>query len=422
VRIGCARRHRRGPVTEGVLAILLLTQARSALGTDGLEPIGVSLESRARGGADVAVGDSALSQIDNPATLTLSEARTCQFDVAEEFVISRTRWIGRIDSAESERPVGLLSNVGLTMPLDRDLSMGLALHWKAGLGSRFHTRNLMMPLITRRVGSEFAVVDPQLNVAYKLTEKMSVGAGVRIEAATAEMSAVLGPLDVDLGRGYACGGGFQLGWHYQVRRDLAVGLAYRSPTWFGDMPMPHAGASLYGWMPVYLKDAEVEDFRLPQRITAGAAWDVTERLKLVGEARWIDASDATCGSTTVAANVPTRLQIPFPLGYRDQWVFIGGAEFKLDKHWTLGMGYHFATQPVSEQNLLPTGSVIFQHHLTAGLRYELKNGWVGVGYTWALPTSMRNDGRSQIPLGVDYGCSELEQEQHGILVGFGWRW
>lgn len=416
--------HRRGlgPLPPGFVVALLAVLPRPALPTDGLEPIGISVQSQARGGADVAVGDTALSQIDNPATVALWGMQEFRFDIAEELAIARTRWSNTINSAESERPMGLLSNVAMTTPLNRDWTLGFALHWKDGLASRFHIKPQMMPLLERRIGSEFVVIDPQLNIGYRLTKKLSVGAGVRVEAATVELSTVLGSTDIHLGRGYACGGGLQAGVHYQARPDLAFGAAYRSPTWFGDMPMPHARASVYGQGPVYIKDAEVEDFRLPQKITAGAAWDATDRLKLVGEVRWIDSSDTTLSSTTLTGDGPVRFSIPFGLGYRDQWVFAGGAEFKLDKHWTLGTGYHFATQPLDHDNLMPTGSVIMQHHITMGLRYEAKNWWAGVGWVWALPNTLSNDGRSDIPLGIDFGHSEMQQQQHSILMGFGFKW
>jgi long-chain fatty acid transport protein len=420
---GSGRCTRRGPpvVLSCVALGLVAASSRSVSATDGLEPIGVSVQAQSRGGADVAVGDTALSQIDNPASVTLG-ANEVRFDLAEEFIIARTRWTGMSCSAESERVFGLLSNAAVTIPLGRDLSLGFAFHWRDGMGTRYHIRPLMMPLTERRIGSEQYVVDPQVNIGYRLTQKLSVGAGLRIEEVTQEMSTVLGPADVSLGRGYACGTGFQFGVHYQARRDLAFGASYRSPTWFGDMDMPHAKASVYGMGPVAVKDAEIEDFRLPQKIMAGVAWDATDRLKLVGEVRWLDSGDTTLGSTVLTAQGPIFLRIPFPLGYRDQWVFAGGAELKLDRHWTLAGGYHFATQPVDNASLIPTGSVIMQHHITMGLRYEVNNWWVGLGYVWALPTTLSNDGRSDIPLGVDYGHSEMEQQQHGILAGFGFKW
>ena len=401
-------------------AILLLPEP--VYGTDGLEPIGVSMQSRARGGADVAVGDSALSQIDNPATLSLSLRDRCRLDVAGQLAMSLASWQGPIDSADSDKRWIPIANLGLAILLDERITFGLAVHSKAGLGSRYNIRHLMIPFMDRRVGSDMKCLGVHFNFSYKLTERLSVGAGVRAEMASAAFSTVLGPVDLEFGRGCAYGGGFQLGLHYQARKDLAFGLAYRSPSWFGDLAGGRGKASLFGLLPVPLGDISIDEVRLAQRITAGVAWDATDWLKLVGEVRWLNYANSTFHSTTIATDGLIDLRYPFPMGYKDQWVFAVGAEFKLDEHWTLGTGYNFGTQPVSSSNLLPMGSTIPQHHATVGLRYEEDNWWVGGGYILAFPATLRGGGGSDIPLGIDYGVSEIKQTQHSFVVGFGFGW
>jgi len=295
-------------------------------------------------------------------------------------------------------------------------------HSKAGLGSRYNIRHLMIPFMDRRVGSDMKCLGLHFNAAYKLTDKLSVGAGVRAEMASAKFSTVLGPADLEFGRGYAYGGGFQLGLHYQAREDLAFGLAYRSPSWFGDLAGGEGRASLFGLLPLPLGGINIDEVRLAQKVTAGVAWDATDWLKLVGEVRWLNYDNSTYHSTTIAADGLIDLRYPFPMGYQDQWVFAIGAEFKLDEHWTLGTGYNFGTQPVSSSNLLPMGSTIPQHHATVGLRYEKDNWWVGGGYILAFPETLSGGGRSDILLGVDYGLSEIEQTQHSFVLGFGFGW
>lgn len=226
----------------------------------------------------------------------------------------------------------------------------------------------------------------------------------------------------DFDRGYACGGGFQLGLHYRARPDLSFGLAYRSPTWFGDVSGGSARASLFGVLPIDLGDGNIDELRLAQKVSAGVAWDATDWLKLHGEVRWTNCSKTPFHSATIATNELIDLRYPFPLGYEDQWVFITGAEFKLSKHWTLGTGYHYGTEPVPQAHMLPMASTIGQHHLTVGLRYEQENWWVGGGYILGLPTTLSGSGRSDVPLGIDYGLGKVEQTQHCIVVGFGFKW
>lgn len=415
-----------GPISlRRATAILLgamIVPGDEARGTDGLEPIGLSMESRARGGADVAVGDSALSQIDNPATLSLSPRDRFQFDTSGQLALSLATWDGPIDSADSEKKWIALANTGLALPIDDRLTLGLALHSKAGLGSRYNIRHLMIPFMERRVGSDLKCMALHFNLARQVSDRLSVGAGVRAEMASAEFSTVLGPADLEFGRGCAYGGGFQLGMHYQARDDLAFGLAYRSPTWFGDLSGGDGRVSPFGLPSLPLGGIRIDDVELAQKISGGVAWDATDRLKLVGEVRWLNTANSTFGTTAIETDGLIGLRYPFPLGYRDQWVFMGGAEYKLDDHWILGLGYHYGTEVVSPGNLLPMGSTIPQHHATIGLRYEKDNWWVGTGYILAFPETLRGSGKSDILLGVDYGTSKIEQSQHSLVFGFGFGW
>jgi long-subunit fatty acid transport protein len=408
------------------VAMLLLALGavlpRLAQAIDAAELISPSTKAQARGGADVAVGDSALSQIDNPATLTLSPRDRYELDIATQMVIAVASFQGPLDSADSDRKFIPIADMAFTAPVDDRLTLGSALHSGTGLASLFNFRHLFIPNMQRRVGSDMKCLNLELNAGYKLTDRLSVGIGGRFDMVTAEFSTVLGPADVEFGRGYAYGGGYQLGLHYRLRDDLAFGLAYRSPSWLSDLSGGHGRASLLGLLPVPLGAVSIEPSELPQRISAGLAWDATDWLKLVGEVRWLNWSNSVLHRLAIDADGLIDLRYPMPLGYRDQWVFIAGAEFKLSKCWRLGVGYHYATQAVPGENMLPEGSAIAHQHLTAGLRYERDQWWVGVGYLLAFPETLRGTGWSNIPLGLEYGFSEITQAQHILCTGFGFRW
>lgn len=400
------------------IAILLsLSWAGPPAGaTNGVEPIGVSLPARARGGVDVAVGDTALSQIDNPAALTHFSALT--FDFAGQFCIPDSQWRGLVDSAASEVPLVGIGNAALAFPINERWSWGLALHSKAGLASRYSARHALIPFWDRRVGADSKMVGVLVNAAYRATDRLSLGFGVRAEADSSEFSLVLGPADLDFGRGYGFGGGFQLGALYQLRDDLTLGLAYRSPTWYGDVAGGRGQASLLGIFPIDLGGVQIENLRLPQRISAGIAWDVTPRLKLAGEVRWLDYRNSSLDSLVVHSQRPLEARLELPLQYRDEWIFAVGAEYRLDEHWTAGAGYNYATNGVGSGGLLPMGSTLAQHHITVGLRYARDNWWIGGGYIAGLAGAQHN-GASDIPWGIDYGQNRLEQVQHSLIVGFG---
>jgi long-chain fatty acid transport protein len=412
----------KSPLARGAALTLLVVALwpAASFGTNGIEPIDTSLHARIRGGVDVAIGDSPLSQINNPASLARHDVP--RFDFSGQFGFPVARWHGPLGTSESEIGFVPLANCALAMPVDDRLTLGLAVHSKAGLASRYHMRHVLIPMMKRRVGSDAKMVGLHFNVGYKLTDRLYIGAGVRGEVATAKFSLVLGPADTEFERGYAYGGGFQLGMMYRATEDLTFGLGYRSPSWFGDLAGGDAGASLFGVLPLDLGSGAIDDLRLAQKITAGAAWEVTDWLRLASEVRWINYRSSSFDSLTVATDGAVDLRLPLPLGYRDQWVCAVGADFKLDEHWTLGLGYNYGSTPVDRASLLPMGSTISQHHITAGLRYERENWWVGAGYILGLQASLSGGGYSRIPLGIDYALSRIEQTQHSLIFGFGFAW
>lgn len=370
----------------------------------------------------MAVGDSALSQIDNPASLCLSPRDLYKFDFAGKLGILDIRWETPLGSDDSGVKLIPLVNAGVAVPLNDRLTLGVALNSKAGLGTRFYNRHWFMPFWNRREESDMKIISVPISLGYKLTDKLSFGLGGRFEAATSEFSSVLGPADVEFGRGYAFGGGFNVGLHYQATDTLSFGLAYRSPTWFGDLAGGKGKASVLGFIPVSLGDIALEDLKCGQRIAAGAAWDVNKWLKLIGEVRWLNYSQSTFHDTKIRISSPIEFKYPFPLGYYDQWAFILGSEFKLDDHWILGTGYHYATPNIDPHNLTPIGVITATHHATVGLRYETKKWWVGGGYVIAFQNSIEGPGHSHILLGTDFGDGRLTQTQHLISIGFGFSW
>jgi long-chain fatty acid transport protein len=421
-RLGGKARSRRTWFALTTAQVVFLWFALPSSATDGIEPIDVSMQARARGGADVAVGDSALSQVDNPASLALRPRDLKQFDFSGQLIFPQVHWSGPIDSADSEIKLIPLANVGISIPHNEKLTFGFALHSKAGLAARYHIRHLLIPFWDRQCGADMKDISIMANAGYKLTDKLSIGAGLRAEIVTAKFSTVLGPVDAEFGRGYAYGGGFQLGLHYQATPDLTLGLSYRSPSWLTDVSGGEVEASLFGIGHIGVGKGNIDEFRLPQKITAGAAWDVTDWLKLIGEVRWKNYAKSSLNGCTVATDGLADLRIRLPMGYRDQWIFIVGAEFKLDEHWKFAVGYNYCTNPVPRDHLLPIGSVISQHHVTAGLRYEQDKWWVGGGYILGFTNSLSGNGRSKIPLGIDYALSEVSQTQHHLFLGFGFSW
>lgn len=410
-----------------VALILWALAPKSAFATNGIEPIGLSTQSLIRGGADVAVGDSALDQINNPSTLTLLGR---SLDLSGELFMPQMRWSNSVDSDKSRFRHLPLGHAGVSIPVNSQISLGAAFWSKSLLSTDYKMRIPTDRLNRRRVGADLRNFGFGLNAGVEVTEKLSLGAGVRAELATAEFSTTVGPADVSFNRGWALGAGFQLGALYQLTPRIMLGLGYRSPSWFPQMLGKNGKSamtndwifSIPGVATLPLGHALINDIVLPQRLAAGATWQATDRLRLTTEGRWINYSDSTLNRADFEIEIPRRLNLRMPIGYRDQWAAMIGAEYKLTDQWTIGSGYHFASNPIDRKYLLPIADMIVQHHLSLGATFRTKKWWLGGGYLLGLPSSMSSVSQIELPQHVIRNRQEIRQLQHSMFVGLGMNW
>ncbi len=391
----------------------------SVFASDSWESIGVSTQSLGRGGADVAVGDSALSQVANPATLALSPRHTRLFDFGAQFLFPSITWSTPLDTSTSDG-AGFFPNMAVTNPINDRLTVGAAYYSKNGAFVDFDMRHLLIPFRKTHIHEDFGDTAFLFNAAYKLTDKLSVGMGVRGELLTGKFNAVFGAANEQMHRVWAAGGGLQFGLHYQATRKLSLGLSYYTPSWMTHIKNGDYVMEFFDIIPVPFGKANASEWRIPQKIALGSAYDLTPWWKLIGEARWINFRNSVCNAVTVDTN--GLLDFPFALKFSDQWVFIAGSEFKLSDRWKLDVGYNYGSNPLSSHRLFPLAPPAIVHHLTLGLRYETPRWWVGGGYIYGFKNSQSAPGTSHIPLAPDFGVSSFSHWEQEIFMGFGFHW
>jgi long-subunit fatty acid transport protein len=415
-------------------ATLLAVWASAAWAEDAVEQLGISAKAKARGGADVAVGDSPLSQVENPATLSLHGR---EFDSSYQLVLPRTRWDSPTDRSYSEFGAIPLINFAATHPIDDRFSWGWALYTKSGLAGQYHSLHRFFPqreLIDHVDYLNFAL---PLNLSYKVSDRLTIGGGIRAEFAQARLLSVFGPADVNLQRGYSWGGGFQFGALYQLTDAVRLGFGYRSPSWMGDYQGNHLlfsaspAVTMQPLRTIDLGDAR-SSARQPQKINLGASWDVSEKLRLSSDVRWINYAESFLNETTIktrgaAPLIPRELKLPF--GYRDQVVVAVGLDRKLTDRLTASAGYNYASPVLPGRNLYPLSALLPQHHVTVGLNYAQGNWTLGGGYILGVTSGVTSGpsvlpGNVPTPAGIirnDFANSFISQTQHSIFLGIGYQ-
>jgi long-chain fatty acid transport protein len=181
----------------------------------------------------------------------------------------------------------------------------------------------------------------------------------------------------DQGADTAMGYGFKVGFQNQISSRLALGASYQSPIWMGEF---EKYSGLF---------AEEGGFDVPQTVTAGFAFNVTQQTKLLADLQWINYSGvASIGNSMMPAlgmcGMRQTASSPYCLGgsdgagfgWEDMLILKLGIEIDGGKGWTWRLGGSMAdSQPIPESevmfNILAPG--VMETHVTAGFSKALSD-------------------------------------------------
>ena len=392
----------------GILTILLVAAAPAQV--NAVEPMAQSAQAAGRGGADAAIGDSALSQIRNPANLSALDAR--QVDGLLTSLFPHARYRNEVDGETSHIPVVLLPSLGVSTPLGDGFTLGIASYVKAGLASRYRSPWAGIPNeVQNRTDYKNAALE--LNLARDLGDGFSVAAGVRGELASLDTKVTLDGAVLDWRRATGHGVGFQGGIRWQPNEEFGIGLGYRSATWTDPLEGP---AKLVVPGAIELRGRlETSRERLPQAVTLGAFWRPHERWRLSVDLRWVGYG----GTIYDEARLRGLLNAELRSGYLDGRILGLGAEYEFRDRWIAAVGFNYNSQPVDDSNLTPVFSVILETHATAGLQYHGETWQLAGAYALSFPHTERGDGSSEVA--PDYDNLVFEQTVHTLSLGAGLR-
>ena len=326
---------------------------------------------RAMAGAGV-MGDDLSAVHYNPAGMTLLEGTRIQ--ATGTWVAVNAEYKGdKTGATENGRKKGQLVPAGyITHQVNDQVWLGLGLTVPYGMGTDF---NRTWEGAERGNKSMILTFDMNPNVAWKVNEKFSVGAGLSLQYAKAK----LGMAKMELARntyamnsvveGDSWAWGWNVGMMFRPVETVRLGLAYRShiahnaeghttidtnPLLAGsDSTRPIAGQTFVSDMKVRIKT--------PDTLTFSAAWDATPDLTLSATARWSKWSNfdtltiensgfqgGTVAGNTVMNGLAATSQVENH--WDDTWFFSLGADYRLNDQWTVRGGVAYDQGPVDNAN------------------------------------------------------------------------
>ncbi len=311
--------------------------------------------------------DDASTSFHNPAGMTRIEGR--EFMFTGGILYSRVKYdtdfvlpvVGGGDGSDAGGCVPL-GAIFYTHSLNEKLKFGLnvisisgaVLDYDDDWAGRFLAQNVSLLTVT---------INPSL--AYKVTDKLSVGAGFGAMYANLEFDLALpgpptplpGPGKAELdGDDWAYG--YNLGVMYELSDRTRLGVVYWSEIeleFDGDLEVSPANLSVGA-------DTEVP---LAQWIKGGIYHELNDRWALVGTVGWEDWStfdNLLISTEQNTANVPRN--------WHDTWHYAGGFHYRPSERWLLQAGFSYDTSPVDSDDRTPDMPIDRQVRYAVGCQYK----------------------------------------------------
>lgn len=332
---------------NGMIAAGLVVASTQALSAGfQISESSVSGLGRAFAGAGVA-GDDVSDMFYNPAGMFLAEGRQFQagvsvIDSKGEFTGSAVPFGGPNDDGGT---TGVVPNLYYTFPSSGSIKYGVSITSPFGLSTEYENN-----WAGRYHGlkSELISIDINPSLAYRVSDQVSLGAGISLQFAEAELSQArfLGP-GVPDGKSTVEGdnwaAGFNLGAMFTPSSSTRFGIGYRSKIdqeVEGSLNVVSpAGATL-------VNSGAIAKASLPEAVYLSAAHSLSERVDLFASARWTKWSRFEELRITFDNGLPDAVT---PENWDDVWTFSLGAALHISDYWTLRAGYAYDESPVPDE-------------------------------------------------------------------------
>ena len=318
-------------------------------------------QGRAMAGAGI-VGDDLSALHFNAAGMTLLPGT--QIQVGGSWIEVNAEFMGQLGETENGRYKGQLIPHGyISHQLNDQTWVGLAMTVPYGMGTEY-----AQSWNGRDRGTEATILTFDFNpqVAYKVNDFISLGGGVSIQYARAQLCLGKGPVGVKV-KGDSIDWGWNIGVMVQPTETLRFGLGYRSNVAHdaeGDTSISGLTGVLgedrlnyYGLSDTMTSDMNLR-LRTPDTIHLSATWEATQDLRLSGLVRWTKWSnfgvlniDNQFSPTfqQVASSMMDVNKLQVENHWEDSWFFALGADYRLNNQWTVRAGVGYDKDPIHDQ-------------------------------------------------------------------------
>lgn len=370
----------------GLRLTSLLVVASTTAWAEGFRNQTIGTSDLGRSGGRIAQGDDATAIQQNPANLTsLTNVEVQLTPSVVYYNVDYQSPLGQ--SATTIHPWQALPNLFVAVPfkdsrvtagLGVTMPYGLASQWKSSATAFSQKPPLGAWTYYTPSFSQLITLNMNPSLAVKLTDKISLGAGLDVMWSDLEFKQFLSPLLPNAqahaeGDGVGLGGNVGLTWHITDHQQLA--LAYRST-----MTVDYSGTTKFENLPTKFSTTFGSQIKYPNIISVGYGIDLTDKVRLETDFEWLQFSQfrnlpISVGNNPLGVpsqNIPEKWHNTFTAG-------IGG-DWKFADHWVLRAGYQFFESPVPNSTFSPTIPDANQNVITIGLGWKGKRNSLEAAY------------------------------------------
>ena len=364
----------------GLLILMLVhTTAYGQCGAICLYEVGHPLQGASSAGAG-AVAQDASTAFFNPAGMTRLQDNEIQ--VGTVLLFGNVEFNVNESQSTLEEPTGQINDGGdaggfvpggsayAVIGLTDDLRVGLAFNGLYGGSLNYNDDWVGRTFVT---DSELTALNIEPTVAYRLTDWLSVGAGMNIVYAIFDYEARVNSnfdapsIKIDGADDWAVGGTF--GVLLELSQDTRIGIVYRLPVDLelsGDFENP---------TPLSV-DIDVE-FTFAQGVNVSALHQLTPTLALLADAGWSDWSEFSDNTFIFRRGSQT-----LDRDWEDTWRVGIGMQYQVLEPLMVRAGFSYDSSPVKASKRLPDLPVDEQYRFSLGAQNDLSETLtVSLSYT-----------------------------------------
>lgn len=388
-------------------------------------------EALGRVGGKIAQVDDPSAVEHNPANLT--ELKKSEVMASMTVINTGTDFHAPGRSASTEDEWKYLPDVFAVVPLKNErFTVGLGVTTPFGQSTVWNQEGALRYVAP--YSAELTVLNVNPAIAAKLSDKLSVAAGVDVYLSRLDIKQVL-PWSMLTGvpmpdgtarlKGDGAGVGGNAAMTYRPTKGQSIALTVRSPVTvdysgdaeFSGMPV---GARALGLSPSSDFDSSIE---FPAILGLGYGVELTDTIRIEADVEWVqfssyDSLSLDAGNNNPLVNGPVS---PNPLApavvrqdWKDTWTYGVGADWKAARDLTLRAGYIFLQSPVPEETLAPTLPDASRHVLSLGAGFHRGVHRLDLAYGYSV-IGDRDVSRNQNPA----YAGTYETTSHLMSVSYG---